>query len=215
MRWLRTLEEILWPRGLKCLCCDELSEGALLCQACLTELHGMRLPAHLSGDDLVRSVYRYDGRAKELVLLLKMNCVADAAKVLAQGMADTVRELKLPPETVLTWVTMPERRRRERGVDHGHLLCQAVSELTGLPVRRLIVRTGRARTQRGLTREARLHNLSGTMTCCGRIDVPVLLIDDVLTTGATVSACASVLMAAGAPGVYAVTAAKAMLHPND
>ncbi len=215
MRWLRVLEDVLWPRGLKCLCCDDLSEGELLCPACRRELQGIRLSPQNAGDDLVRSVFRYDGKAKQLVLMLKMECVADAAEALAEEMAEAVKAMALPPDTVLTWVTMPERRRRERGIDHGRLLCLAVGKRTGIPVRQLIVRTGRMHTQRGLTRSERMRNLSGTIACPERIATPVLLIDDVLTTGATASACASALMAAGSPSVYAVTATKAMLHPND
>lgn len=215
MRWLRTLTDILWPRGMKCLCCDELSEGALLCPACSQALEGMLLPPHKGYFGTVRSVYRYDGVAKQLVLLLKLNCTADAAEVLAQEMAKAVRDMALPPDTVLTWVTMPKRRFDQRGIDHGRLLCQAVARQMNLPARQLLIRKGRIHTQRGLNRALRLKNLTGTFLCTGPIDVPVLLVDDVLTTGATVSACAEALTSAGAPKVYAITATKAMFHSND
>lgn len=214
-RLLRWLEEALWPRGLKCLCCDELSEGELLCPTCVKALEAMRLSGEEAGADNVCSVYRYDGAAKQLVLMLKEGCIADAAFALAEGMADAVRDMKLPEDTVLTWVAMPGRRRKQRGIDHGRTLCEAVAARTGLPVRSFLTRTGNLHTQRGLNREARLQNLSGTIACSERINVPVLLIDDVLTTGATASACAQVLMAAGAPRVYALTATKAMLRTGN
>lgn len=210
-RFLRKLEDALWPRGLKCLCCDALSEGHLLCPTCLAALKAVSLPREEQGNDHSRSVYRYEGVAKQLVLLLKEECAGDAALPLAQGIAATVKEMHLLPDTVLTWVTMPEVRRMKRGIDHGRTLCEAVAALTGFEARQLLVRVGSVHTQRGLDRTARLQNLSGTIACKGRISVPVLLIDDVMTTGATSSLCADVLKAAGATDVYVLTATRAML----
>lgn len=211
MKWLSVLADVFWPRGVKCLCCDTLSNGEALCPTCRKALHVMRLASDDAGDDRVRNVFRHDGVAKALVLRLKFDCLSDAAAVLAQDMVEEMRRMNLPSDVVLTWVTMPDRRRRERGIDHGRMLCEEVGRLSGLPVRQLLRRTGRIHTQRGLGREARLRNLSGTFECKERLSTPVLLIDDVMTTGATVSACAEVLMAAGAPCVYALTATRAML----
>lgn len=208
-RWLNLLAEVIWPHGLKCLCCDELSEGERLCPACEKALKAIHLSPFDAGDDNIRSVYRYDGVAKQLVLLLKEDGLADAAAVLAEGMADAIRTMKLPPDTVLTWVTMPEKRRRKRWIDHGRKLCEEVALRTGLPARQLLSRKGNLHTQRGLNREARLRNLNGSIACNERVTTPVVVIDDVLTTGTTVSTCADALREAGAPSVYAVTATKA------
>ncbi len=215
IRWLRQMEQIIWPRKLKCLCCDALSRGEWLCPACLESLQSLKLPPWDAGDASMRSVYRYDGAARQLVLLLKGQCVQDAADVLADAMADEARQMELPPDTVLTWVTMPKARRRVRGIDHGRTLCEAVAGQIGLPVCQLLVRSGRMHTQRGLNREARLKNLAGTIACPEKISVPVLLIDDVMTTGATAAACAEVLMKAGAPRVYVLTAARTMLKSSN
>lgn len=208
MTWLRRLEEVLWPRGFECICCDEYSQGLQLCTACRRELADLRLSPEHAGNDMVRSLFRYDGAAKKLVLALKLENVADAALPLAEAMADAIKDMQLPPETVLTWVTMPEIRRRKRGIDHGRRLCEAVAKCSGMPAQRLLSRTGRFHTQRGLSREERLRNLNGTIVCHQAVTIPVLLIDDVLTTGATISVCAEVLQKAGAPAVYALTATK-------
>ena len=208
--WWR-LGEILWPRGTACLCCPELSYGQLLCPDCQKALTAMRLHGEDAGDEGVRSVYRYDGVAKQLVRLLKEQCLEDAAHVLAEDMAEALSAMALPEDAVLTWVTMPEKRRKVRGIDHGRTLCEAVARRTGRPVRQLLIRRGNGHTQRGLNREARLKNIAGSICCEMKVDVSVLIIDDVLTTGATASACAEALRAAGAPKVYALTATKAML----
>lgn len=209
-RFLKALDEIFWPSRYKCLCCDEYSEGEFLCADCTKALAAMKLPPALAGDDLVRSVYRYEGAAKQLVLLLKEECVADAASALAGSMADIIRQMRLPADTVLTWVTMPDIRRRQRGIDHGRRLCEAVAQETGLPVRQLLTRVKRVHTQRGLNRESRLKNLSGTISCTESISGPVLLIDDVMTTGATAALCSDVLRQAGASAVYVLTATRAV-----
>ena len=216
--WLRKLEDILWPRGLKCICCDEYAQGEPLCPDCRQALEAMRLSRGQAGDDQVRSVFRYDGTAKQLVLALKLENVADAGIPLADAMAETVREMQLPPDTVLTWVTMPDIRRRQRGIDHGRRLCEAVAARAGLPAQQLLSRTGRFHTQRGFSREERLRNLDGTVVCNVSVTTPVLLIDDVLTTGATISVCAESLLKAGAPAVFALTATKVKIstdHSNE
>lgn len=202
-RWLAALEDILCPRGIQCLCCDARAEEGLLCSECMEQLQQLRL-SDQEGD--IQSVWSYSGCAKRLVLGLKEDCVADCASVLADGMADVIREMNLPPHTVLTWVTMPARRRRVRGIDHGRLLCKAVAARTGMEAREILQRIGTGHTQRGLPGAKRRQNLSGRFQCSERLSGPVLLIDDVLTTGATAQVCREVLLQSGAEAVYVLTA---------
>ena len=214
MRLLKWLEDVLWPRGLGCICCDDLCRGRLLCDTCQKALDAMKLPYDDAAED-IRSIYRYEGVARQLVILLKDHCAADAGTVLSKAMADAINSMKLPENTVLTWVTMPDIRRKKRGIDHGRTLCEAVSSLTGMPVRQLLVRSKNGHTQRGLNREARLKNIADSIRCEGSIDSTVVLIDDVLTTGATVSVCAEALRKAGATKVIAVTATKVVLSKRS
>ena len=207
MKWLRTLTDILWPRGLTCIACGEYAQGAPVCPECRKDLARLQLSPAMAGDRM-RSVYRYDGAAKRLVLALKLENVADAALPLAEAMAEAALDMGLPPDTVLTWVTMPDIRRRKRGIDHGRRLCEAVAERVGLPCAKLLERTGKIHTQRGLSRDVRLRNLAGTVVCHQEMTTPVLLIDDVLTTGATASVCADALLKAGAREVFVLTATR-------
>lgn len=203
------------PRGLICLCCDEYSEGQPLCPACAANLASLRLTPDQAGTEHRRGVFRYEGIAKRLVLLLKGSCVADAALPLAQGMAEELRAMALPPDTVLTWVTMPRARLRQRDIDHGRTLCEAVAAQVRLPVRQLLVRTKNIHTQRGLSHDARLTNLSDSLTCRTALHGTVVLIDDVMTTGATGTLCAGLLMDAGASDVRVLTATRAILRGRD
>jgi ComF family protein len=185
-----------------------MTDGELLCPDCEDGLKTMRLTPAERGDGSIQSVYRYDGVAKMLVRLLKEDCTADAALVLADGISAAVRDMHLPPDTLITWVSMPELRRRKRGIDHGRTLCEAVAVQTGLEVRQLLVRTRHVHTQRGLNRDKRLTNLEGRFTAKVEPGRPVLLVDDVLTTGATADVCVRALRQAGSGPVYVLTATR-------
>lgn len=204
-RLLRWLEDVLWPRALQCLCCERCTDGGLLCPECTSQLQRLRLPA---ADGPVQSVWAYHGAAGSLIKGLKDDCIADCAKVLADGMAEALRDMQLPQDTVLTWVTMPPARLRERGIDHGRLLCEEIAARTGMKVQQMLHRTRDGHTQRGLSGERRRQNLQGRFACAAAVSENVLLIDDVFTTGATVETCMEILKRGGVQNVYALTAAR-------
>lgn len=204
--WLRSLRRVIWPEGVVCLLCDELAENGYLCVECADALCLQRMKGQ-SGT--VRCAYRYGGTAKKLVTALKFDSVADAAIVLGEAMAEEARQMHLPPDTLVTWVTMDKRRRLVRGMDHGQRLAQAIADRLGLEARDLLERTRRVRTQLGLSGQARRSNLKGVFICRESLTGPVLIVDDVLTTGATIRECAGALRQGGATEIFAVTATKA------
>lgn len=228
MSLLTLWKEAVWPHRVICLCCGRPSRGGHLCAACADALEKLRVPGPVcgacghpleggrcafcdgKGTLTMRAAWVYRGEARMLVRALKYENIAVAAQVLAEGMADAARELRLPPETVITWPAMPASRRLERGIDHGELLATALGERLGLPVKRLLTRSDQmaARTQVGMNSAERRTRLKGAFTCKERLAGPVLLVDDVLTTAATATACAECLLTAGATGVTVVTAAQ-------
>lgn len=210
-RVLAALQDAIWPQKVGCLLCDEFSRGEWLCPACAGELERLRL-SRQTGD--VRSAYIYIGCARRLIHALKYDALYPAAEVMADAMAETVREMDLPEDAVLTWVPTTRTRRLSRGGDHGRALCQAVANRTGLPMRQLLIRTRSARTQRGLNAQERQTNLRGAFGCREEIRVPVVIVDDVHTTGATLRACTEALREAGVPAVYAVTATRVQNAEN-
>ena len=209
MAWLKrawaAVSDVIWPSRLQCLTCDEMSEGAYLCDACAAELNNLRLQEEAGP---IRSAFPYRGLARNLVHALKFTPLADAVTVLAQAMAEEAGKMCLPPDTVLTWVTMPAIRRRERGIDHGRLLCDELGKRLGMPVKPLLVRIRKTHTQRGLSAAQRAQNLIGAFACQEKLSTPVLLIDDVLTTGATTRVCSQALLDAGATAVFVLTACR-------
>lgn len=218
---------LLYPRRTLCLCCGRLSHGTRLCPDCAAELVNFRLEGDLcpqcghvlhtspcpfcEGDvpGPMRSVWTHRGAPRQLVLRLKHQCVAGAAEVLALGMAERAQDFQLPGDTVVTWVTMPRSRMKRRGIDHGRVLAEHLAHRLYLPCRPLLIRRDHGRTQRGLNRHQRLHNLDGLFSCDAPIPHAVLLVDDVMTTSATVRVCADALLQAGATQVFILTATQA------
>lgn len=221
------LLNVVYPRGIVCLCCAMPSHGELLCRDCREELEGLRLQeplCPLCGHPLtkarcdfchgevpgrMRAVWQHTGAARTLVHRLKHGAMADSAAVMAEAIAEKARELSLPADTVVTWVTMPKARRRVRGIDHGRILAEAVAARLEMPCRRLLTRREEGKTQQGLNREARLTNLQGRFACEEHLNTPVLLVDDVMTTSATARVCAECLLKAGAASVTMLTATQA------
>ena len=221
---------LVYPRRTICLSCGGLSYGAPLCERCAESLAESRVEGRLCplcghrvysswcvfcrGEvpGRMRSVWRHEGVARRLVHQLKHGCIQECATILAEGMAACAGDFDLPPDTVVTWVTMPRRRRLERGIDHSRVLAEAVATRLELPCRQLLTRKDEGRTQRGLSRAERLRNLNGRFSCSDALAHPVLLVDDVLTTSATVRVCAAELLAAGATQVYIITATQASLR---
>jgi ComF family protein len=109
-------------------------------------------------------------------------------------------------------VPLHPARQRERGFNQASLLAELLSAQTSMPSRPVLQRIRYTTTQTALDRSERMENLHNAFRLRKNADVRglrVLLIDDVLTTGSTLSECARVLKRAGAISVHAATAARA------
>ena len=205
------VKEMIWPEGVFCCACGRITDGDGLCTACRESLmHDGVLFAWERSDpepDLPAwSLRPHEGVPRQLVIRLKYGAEARAARLLADLLMPLPPDFILPPGTVVTWVTMPESRRRDRAVDHGRLLAEAFAEKLGLSCRQLLFRRDRReKRQVGLSREQRAANLQGAFRPTEKISFPVLIVDDVRTTGATLCRAADALRTGGAEQVFALT----------
>jgi Predicted amidophosphoribosyltransferases len=129
----------------------------------------------------------------------------------AESLAEAMRGLEpLTGRVCLIPIPLGARRLAERGYNQSERLAAALAQRVDGVVRAdLLRRTRDTRTQTALTPEAREANVAGAFEAIGRPPACVVLVDDVFTTGATLSAAATALRAAGAERVEAVTFARA------
>lgn len=179
-----------------------------------------------------RSPFRMEGDALRLVHALKYRGCSALAPRMGGALAAGTRELIAASDAAaaggtvgrasvtgpaLVPVPLPPARLRERGYNQAELLARGLSAATGWPVVTCLERTPGGRRQARLRRRDRSANVEGRFRPGPAADVPtgpVVLVDDVLTTGATAAACCRTLAGAGADVLGTVTFARA-LHPLD
>lgn len=161
----------------------------------------------------------YEGGLRELIHLLKFGGVRPAAGILGRMLAEAISGLEagLPEAVIVIPVPLFRAKLRQRGFNQAELIVRAALKLNAdgrfalLPG--ALARTRETTSQIGLTRNQRRENLRGAFKVArpeairGR---DLLLVDDVLTTGATVSECARVLHRAGASKVWVATVARTL-----
>jgi ComF family protein len=163
----------------------------------------------------------YDGGLKEFVHLLKFEQVRPAAGVLGRMLAEVIRRLEPSlPEAAISVVPVPlhSRKQSQRGFNQADLVTRAALKRLAMPdrfrlVTNALVRRRETDSQIGLTRHQRRENLRGAFAVTDPtsfVGKNILLVDDVFTTGTTVSECAKVLRRAGASTIWVVTVARTL-----
>ena len=235
MKW--SLLDMLFPRSCEGCGVSLAEEPGSLCWNCQTEVRTVQLPyCERCGDPVAgavsgpfecagchrmqpafewaRSAVRYDGVAQACLRRFKYNggvwlldTLVDWLWALWQTCPPTVREADF-----ITAVPLYPRRERERGYNQAVLLAAKLAKRTGIPFRGSIMYRNRpTATQTRLTAAQRLHNVKGVFSVPRPRRVRgarVVLVDDVMTTGATVNECARTLQSAGAASVMVMTIAR-------
>ena len=178
--------------GERCAGCDR--PGAAVCTTCRVALISGRGSVHMGAGVRVVVATEYRGRAAAVVRSVKYRNRRGAARHLGGLLAQRVMAAGHTPD-VVTWAPTVERRRRQRGFDHAELIARSTARALGVPCVRLLRRVDMSGPQAAAARAQRLQ--APAFTARRSRASSVLIVDDVVTTGATLAAASGALRTAG------------------
>jgi competence protein ComFC len=183
-----------WLFPSHCLCCGD--EGAQLCAKCCGHIPPLvdepPVPAGLDG---IRCATVYQPPISDAIQALKYGSAKSLGQTLGSIMFELTKERQWPDKPLVVPVPIHGRRQRERGFNQAELLARVICERTGWELRAdLLTRTRYTPPQAKLDRAQRQKNLADAFVL-RQLDAilgrHVILVDDVLTTGATLTTCAA------------------------
>ena len=197
--------------GQRCEGCG--SRARVLCIKCRMQLFAMEQPEC----EVAVVAVAYEGIARRLILNLKYHNRLQVVKVLAELLAERMyqrhHQSLLSDSTdydVVTWAPTSTARVRLRGHDQSELLARRLAKEIHVPCRRLLIKIS-TNVQTGASRELRLQGSVFSARKLG-VNSHVVVVDDVVTTGATLRCAADALRKAGARQVTSVAVASALRH---
>ena len=176
-----------------------------LCEKCAAKMKELEHGGDSINGYTARCAYEYKDDVGKLVRRFKYNDARYLSQFMAQKMANSLGT----EFSFVTNVPLHKKRRKHRGYDQAELLAKQVAEQSGLPYVSALERTRNTKTQTKLDAKQRQENMDGAFECTAKISGRALLVDDVLTTGATAVECARVLKKSGAQEVVILTFARA------
>ncbi len=212
MKLGKRLSDLLFPP--KCVFCRRRLESGDVCPDCAGDLPRCgRIRGRGEFFSRAAAPLYYEGRVREAMLRYKFRgrrgCAVPFSRLMAQCAGEELAGLY----DVVAWVPVSRQRRRKRGFDQARLLARMTAERLGAPLVTALrkKRNTGANSKLG-TREARTANVLGAFEAVNLPELRgkrILLIDDVYTTGATLSECSRMLLMAGAEDVVCLTLAAA------
>jgi len=215
LRWIwEQILDILFPT--RCILCRKvLSPGVpRICEACGVELPLTFQGGHQKGDyfsDCVSAVY-YEGEIRHAILRYKFSGVSSYADAFGELTASCIYENLDMDFDLLTWVPLSSDRKRKRGYDQTYLIAAKAAKKLCVPITPVLKKKRGIKPQSKTgSPERRRANISGAYLVMDPAFVAgkrVLLIDDIITSGSTLSECAKALLIAGAEEVRCATLAR-------
>lgn len=231
-----TLKDIFFPLRYTCSSCGkEVFNGQSFCEECNNNLKFIsekkcqkcgRETAFATEEcsscygetavDVSRSVFVYDGPIKNVIYKFKYSFAPYLAEVLAPFLKNVYLENFFAPD-IITFVPMSEKAEKKRGYNQSELLADELAKLLSTDAYSVLEKVKDTPNQAELDFKERSRNLKGAFRVTDKKIVKgkrILLIDDVLTTGATSREVASALKMAGSKSVYLLTVASVSLDKS-
>lgn len=211
------LEVIFVSEDTCIICREEISQG-YLCRKCrekimlCSEKFILKKDRTDKGYTYYSSAY-YSDIMMEIILELKYKLNYSAYNFIVEMLLDTINKMQIDFD-IITYVPSDRRTRKKRGYNQSQLLAKGISRSLKKPVKNLLKKVSRTKDQIGLSGSDRWFNLKNSFSVQdieSLQDKNILLIDDVITTGATAYYCAKELEKNGAKNIIILTAAKSKI----
>lgn len=200
---LKGLLSIIYPRESFCVICRENETDYVICHTCKNKI------MKCSQDDIAYGYYK--GELKIMILKFKYEKDFNVAEILVEFLIDKIN-IDEYHDFYITYIPITEDSYKKRGFNQCEYIARELAGYTGNKVINCLETTRNTKIQKELSREERIKNMKGAFKV-SRVDLvykrKIILIDDVMTTGATINDAKRAIMEAGAIEVKELVLAKA------
>ena len=200
---IECIKEVIHTQTDSCPLCSSDSIGLLdVCHQCLD----LKRPWHAGGAPL-----KFNGITREIIHKFKYNSNLAISRYLIEEMTEYLANKDYPEFSLVTMVPLHWYKQISRGFNQAEILADGISQNIGIPCQKLLRKRKGVSAQALKNRRQRQKNITHIFDVPEKQKLPngaILLIDDVMTTGATLAACTEALINAGAESVCVLTAAR-------
>lgn len=208
---------LIYSTSNSCILCEEdVQDDKLLCKNCRKQMIISNNNVKIKGQDYIFDCYSalyYSRSARKLILRLKYKNDFRAAIPIVEHMINTINIYNIKFD-VVTYVPSSKEALKKRGYNQSEYLAKLIGEAVKSDVVNVLEKIKKTEDQIGLDKNQRWENLNGSFKCKNVKKVAgkrVLIVDDVLTTGATAFHCAKEIMLEGAKDVIIITSARGVI----
>ncbi|MEW8996013.1 ComF family protein [Clostridium sp.] len=198
----------------KCIICDEYEENDYICGKCKKSINIINIESSIVHEDEEFKSYSlgfYGYELKKLILKLKYNKSFLAGKILASYMSDFILENFKDKVDILTFIPSSKSALKSRGFNQCEVLCKYISKSCKIPYKKLLYKASDSVDQIGLDNIKRWENIRDSFIVKNKKYIEgkrVLIIDDVITSGATAFYAAKAIKEINADEIFILTVAK-------
>jgi competence protein ComFC len=197
--------DIIYPPKNSCIICE--SEFVGLCPLCKSKIQKVK------EDEGVLSYGYYNGALKKLILEFKYKQNFVAGKILAEFLYDLIKNSNIEIDCIV-FIPSSKKALKERGFNQCEYLAKEINKSLKVEIYKDLIKNKNIKEQKLLSKEDRFKNIKGAFSLKTNKNINnkrILLIDDVVTTGATLYECEKLLRENGASSIKMLTVAKSYI----
>ncbi|MFR1709860.1 MAG: ComF family protein [Clostridium sp.] len=198
----------------KCIICEEYEEDDYLCPRCKNNINILKIESSIIHEEEEFKGYSlgfYAYGLKKLILKFKYNKNFLAGEILSNYMSDFILEYLIDKIDIMTFIPSSKASLKSRGFNQCEVLCKYISKKCNIPYKSLLYKVSNSLDQIGLDSKERWDNIKDSFMIKDKKEIEgkrILIIDDVITSGATVFYAAKAIKEVNAKEVFILTVAK-------